>query len=67
MKRREFIGLLAWAAASSDRALAELSGRVRHIGILLFADQDRAVIAPLLQQLERLGYIDGKTVAIEYQ
>ena len=34
---------------------------------LLFAEQDRAVIRPCLQELQRLGYVDGKSVAIDYR
>jgi len=40
---------------------------MRRIGVLLFARPDRAIINPLIQQLETLGYIDGKTAAIEYR
>jgi putative ABC transport system substrate-binding protein len=40
---------------------------MRRIGVLLFARPDRAIISPLIQQLETLGYIDGKTAAIEYR
>jgi len=34
---------------------------------VLFAEQDRAVIRPCLQELQRLGYVDGKSVAITYR
>jgi putative ABC transport system substrate-binding protein len=40
---------------------------VRRIGILLFADSDRPIIAPFVRELETLGYVDGKTAAIEYR
>jgi ABC-type uncharacterized transport system substrate-binding protein len=43
------------------------SGRVRRIGIFLFARPDRATVQPFVKELERLGYVDGKNVAIEYR
>ena len=67
MKRREFITLLGGAAAFPLAARAQHAERVRNIGILLFAEQDRAVIRPCLQELQRLGYVDGKSVAIDYR
>jgi putative ABC transport system substrate-binding protein len=68
MTRRELIALLGSAAAMWPLAARAQQGpRLRRIGILLFAKQDRTVIAPLLQGLEAFGYVDGKTVAIEYR
>src|SRR5262249_22844220 len=68
MRRRNFISLLGVAAAAWPLAArAQQLGRVRHIAILLFSQQDRMVIAPCLHELQTLGYVDGKTVAIEYR
>src|SRR5262249_22112794 len=67
MRRRELIGLIAGAAAWPLSARAQPPERIRRIGILLFAQQDRAVIRPCLEELQALGYIEGKTVAIEYR
>jgi putative ABC transport system substrate-binding protein len=69
MRRREFIGLLGSAAATLPfAARAQQPGeRRRRMGILLFAHQDREVIKPCLQELEALGYVDGKTLTIEYR
>jgi putative ABC transport system substrate-binding protein len=67
MRRREVIAGISAAAAWAGTAGAQQPGRVRHIGVLLFADQDRAVIAPLFQELQAMGYVDGKTVTIEYR
>jgi putative ABC transport system substrate-binding protein len=66
--RRAFIsgmsfGLLAVPLA----ARAQRPDRIRRIGILLFSQQDLAVISPCLQELKALGYVDGKTVALEYR
>ena len=68
MKRRDFIALLgSTACAWPLAAQAQQAARRRRIGILLFAGQDRANIGPFLSGLEALGYIDGKTVAIDYR
>ncbi len=67
MRRRDVISLLAGAAAWPGIARAQQSARLKRLGILLFADQDRPTIAPLLNELEALGYVDGKTIAIEYR
>jgi ABC-type uncharacterized transport system substrate-binding protein len=67
MRRREFISLLGGAVVWPLAARAQQPKRVPHIGILLFAQQDLAVIRPCLQELEALGYVDGKSVTIEYR
>jgi putative ABC transport system substrate-binding protein len=68
MKRREFVALLGGATIAWPLAApAQQRGRIRRIGVLLFAQQDRAVIEPCLHELRTLGYVDGKTVAIEYR
>jgi len=40
---------------------------MRRIGILLYAKQDQANVSPMLRELEALGYVDGKTIAVEYR
>ena len=40
---------------------------MRRVGILLFSQQELAVIAPCFQELKALGYVDGKTVALDYR
>jgi len=68
MRRRQFIALLGGSAVAWPLAPhAQQRERVRHIGVLLFAQQDWAVIRPCLQELQALGYVDGKTIAIEYR
>jgi putative tryptophan/tyrosine transport system substrate-binding protein len=67
MRRREFIAGLGGAAAWPLAVRAQQLPRMRRIGVLLFAAEDRAAINPLLSGLEALGYIDGKTVAIAYR
>jgi putative ABC transport system substrate-binding protein len=66
--RRELIATLGGAAVAWPfAAQAEQRARMRRIGVLLFAAQDRTTISPFLRGLEAIGYIDGKTVAIEYR
>lgn len=68
MKRREFLHIVGgFAAAWPHAARAQQSMRMRRIGILLYAKQERATIDPVLQGLEQLGYTDGKNVIIEYR
>jgi putative tryptophan/tyrosine transport system substrate-binding protein len=68
VQRREFITLVGGAAiAWPFAARAQQPARMRRMGVLLFAAQDRAAISPFLRGLESLGYIDGKTFAIEYR
>jgi ABC-type uncharacterized transport system substrate-binding protein len=47
--------------------VAQRAERIPRLGILLFTQQDLAVIRPCLQELQALGYVDGKTVALEYR
>ena len=68
MRRREFISLLGSVAATYPLvARAQQSARQRRVGILIFSEDDKAIIRPFLQELARLGYVDGRTVAIEYR
>jgi putative tryptophan/tyrosine transport system substrate-binding protein len=67
MRRRDFIALVGGATAWPLAARAQQPARMPRIGILLFSEQDRAVIDPMLRGLEALGYIDGKTVTIVYR
>jgi putative ABC transport system substrate-binding protein len=71
IRRREFITFAGGAAAASISwpltARAQQAVRMRRIGILLYAKQEQANISPMLRELEALGYVDGKNVAIEYR
>ena len=66
MRRREFIALAGGAALMPLGARAQ-PGRVRRLGILLFAKPDQAIVAPFLAGLEQLGYVAGKNIAIDYR
>jgi putative ABC transport system substrate-binding protein len=66
--RRAFLGTLAGGLLAAPLAAsAERPDRIPRIGILLFSQQELAVIAPCFQELKALGYVDGKTVTLDYR
>jgi putative ABC transport system substrate-binding protein len=72
MKRRDFIALLGGAATSWPcNALAQQPERMRRIGVLvpLAADDPdmQTRIVAFQQQLQQLGWTDGRNVKIEYR
>jgi putative tryptophan/tyrosine transport system substrate-binding protein len=70
MKRREFITLLGGAAATWPwPARAQQSGRLPTIGFLgpATASSWNPWTATFVQRLRQLGWIEGRTVAIEYR
>ena len=69
LERREFITLLCGAAAAWPLAAsAQQAGKLPTIGVL---GSDAAVWHPwtaaLVERLRQLGWIDGRTIAIEYR
>ena len=71
MRRREFITLLSGAAAIPFVAQAQQSERPRRIGVLMPFPIDnsegQARIAAFLQELQQLGWNDGRNLQIEYR
>src|SRR4051812_48482149 len=76
MERRKFITLLGSAAAASSvsrprLAHAQQADRVRRIGVLVSgAERDPEVhawLAGFRQGLERLGWLDGRNIHIDYR
>src|SRR5882762_4726145 len=67
--RRRFIAALgATALAMPLRAFAQQTpGKIPRIGALLFNSPQIDPVAPLVEGLLALGYVDGKTVKIEYR
>jgi putative ABC transport system substrate-binding protein len=72
-KRREFITLLGGAAAWPLAARALPSDQVRRIGVLMMTGnplddpESRARIAALMQGLEKLGWVEGRNVQLDYR
>jgi len=68
MKRRAFISLLGGAAAWPLAAGAQQTGKLPTIG---FLGTDASVWGPwtaaFVQRLRELGWIEGRTIAIEYR
>lgn len=72
MKRREFITLLGGAAIAWPHVVrAQQPERMRRIGVLMgFAEDDpqvKSLLAGLQQGLERLGWLEGRNVRIDYR
>jgi putative ABC transport system substrate-binding protein len=66
--RRAFMGIIAGGLLGAPLAAeAQRPDRMRRVGILLFSQQDLAVITPCLEELKALGYVDGKSIAMEYR
>jgi putative ABC transport system substrate-binding protein len=70
MRRREFITLLGGAAAAWPLAArtqqAEKLPTIGYMGSTRATDQSGLVLA-FVQRLRELGWIEGRTVAIEYR
>src|SRR4029453_387558 len=68
MRRREFITLLGIAAAWAHAARAQQAGKLPTIG-LLGADASgwSAWTSAFVQRLRELGWIEGRTIVIEYR
>jgi ABC-type uncharacterized transport system substrate-binding protein len=71
LKRREFITLLSGAAAWPRAARAQLTERVRRIGVLIGLAEDdpetKARLVGFRQGLEKRGWSEGHNVRIDYR
>jgi putative ABC transport system substrate-binding protein len=69
LRRRDFITLLGGAAAWPIAARAQQAGRLPTIGYLsgVTPTSDGPYIAAFLQRLRELGWIEGRSLAIEYR
>jgi putative ABC transport system substrate-binding protein len=67
MRRRDFITMVAVAAASSPLAArAQQAGKVDRIGILRIGPPPPSFIEPLRKGLNDLGRVEGKNIILEY-
>src|SRR5215510_5862176 len=71
MKRRDFMTLAGGAVAWPLVAQAQHGERTRRVGVLMpFAKENaesQARIAAFLSELQRLGWIDGRNLQVEYR
>jgi putative tryptophan/tyrosine transport system substrate-binding protein len=69
IRRREFITLLGGATAWPLAARAQTAGKLPTIGLLVPGTRSShgQWFASLVQRLHELGWIEGRTVAIEYR
>jgi len=69
VKRREFITLLGGAAAWPLSARAQQTGKLPTIGFLGSATPlvESQRVAAFVQRLRELGWIEGRTITIEYR
>jgi putative ABC transport system substrate-binding protein len=67
VRRREFIGLLGGATAWPLTVRAQQPERMRHIGVLMTADdaEGQARVAAFHQALQQLGWVVGRNVRID--
>ena len=69
MKRREFIAGLGSAVAWPLAATAEQGDRVRRVGIVIGASEsdpeNHSWLAAFVQELARLGWVEGRNVRID--
>jgi putative tryptophan/tyrosine transport system substrate-binding protein len=69
MRRRDFLGVLGCAAVWPLAARAQQPGKPPTVGYLVSGtpEGNRAWVAAFVQRLRELGWIEGRTVAIEYR
>jgi putative tryptophan/tyrosine transport system substrate-binding protein len=71
MRRRDFLTVLSGVAAWPMAAHAQQANRVRRIGVLVNLAADDPGMKPRLivfrQELERLGWIEGRNVHVDYR
>src|SRR5215472_5643234 len=67
MRRREFISLLGGAVAWPLAAHGQEPGRIYRLGCLYSAPRDATHQVALLDELRRLGFIEGQNLAVDWK
>src|SRR5215470_15603260 len=67
MRRREFISLLGGAVAWPLAAHGQEPGRIYRLGCLNSASRDAPHQVALLDELRRLGFIEGQNLAVDWK
>jgi putative ABC transport system substrate-binding protein len=69
MRRREFIAGLGSAAVWPVVARAQRKDGMRRVGALIPVDEPRGQVrvAPFVEGLKKLGWIDGRNISIDYR
>ena len=65
LERREFITLLSGAAAWPVAARAQQPERMRRVGALMGYPEAQSELASFLQELQKLGWVDGRNLRID--
>jgi putative ABC transport system substrate-binding protein len=69
MRRRDFISFFgssaAWLLCTRRRAFSQQAGSVPHVGVLVSASEPHPFADALRRGLERLGYSEGRNIALE--
>src|SRR6185369_8664694 len=67
-RRRDFITILGTASAALPfAAKAQQAGRTYRLGALLPLTRDAPVNVAFLEQLRRLGFIEGQNLTVEWR
>src|SRR5450631_4482004 len=67
MRRRVFIGLIGGAATWASAARGQGAGRIYRIGNLNTGPRDAPHHVALLDELRRLGFIEGQNLAFDWK
>jgi putative ABC transport system substrate-binding protein len=70
MRRRDVITLVGGAAVWPVAARAQQEDRARRLGVLMGVSNNalgQARVKAFQQQLQKLGWIEGRNIAIEYR
>lgn len=68
MDRRTFVKAISASVITLPaHAATQQSARLPRLGVLLYNALQSEPVGPLLEDLQKLGYVDGKTILIEYR